>query len=182
MFDLDEFLAACTACLEESDPRRAVREVLTRAVSRPEEVGDRLEPKAAGITLLYHAPDLTVLDVVWAPGMRLFPHDHRMWATIGVYAGREDNEFFRRASEGPAGLVPSNGKTLDPSDVVLLGDDTIHSVANPGRGPTGAIHIYGGDFVNQPRSQWREPALDEEPFDYQLLTSTFDDANAAWAR
>ena len=111
-FDLDELLADCRAGLEESDPRRAIREVVQRAMTRPDTVGDALRPQQGGFTLLLHEPDLTVLHVVWAPGMRIYPHDHRMWATIGIYAGREDNEFFRRATDDRSTLVESGGKQL----------------------------------------------------------------------
>jgi len=180
VFDLDAFAADCRACLAEAEPRRAIREVLTRAVAHPDQVADRLRPEAGGITLLHHAPDLTISDVVWAPGMRLFPHDHRMWAAIGIYTGREDNEFFRRAPDRAAGLVESGAKQLDIGDVTLLGDDTIHAVANSGTVLTGAIHIYGGDFVNQPRSQWLPPAHVEEPFDFGLTNAEFARANAVW--
>ena len=30
--------------------------------------------------------------------MTLFPHDHAMWAVIGIYGGREDNIFWKRTS------------------------------------------------------------------------------------
>ena len=53
----------------------------------------------AGSTCCIGQRRLTVLNVVWAPGMVLPPHDHRMWAAIGIYAGQEDNEFFRRDGE-----------------------------------------------------------------------------------
>jgi uncharacterized protein YjbI with pentapeptide repeats len=46
---------------------------------------------------LYHASDLTILNVVWAPRMTIMPHNHQMWAVIGIYTGREDNIFWRRA-------------------------------------------------------------------------------------
>ncbi len=114
--------------------------------------------------------------------MQLFPHDHRMWAAIAVYTGREDNEFFRRPAEGTRGLVPSNGRRIETSDVALLGAETIHSVANPDARLTGAIHVYGGDFVNQPRSQWVPPELDEQPYDNDLVAKTFAEANAAWTQ
>jgi predicted metal-dependent enzyme (double-stranded beta helix superfamily) len=52
------------------------------------------------LSLLHHNDDLTVLHVVWAPKMNLYRHEHRMWAVIGIYAGEEQNEFFRRS--GPA--------------------------------------------------------------------------------
>lgn len=181
MFDIDQFLEACLACLSETEPRRAIREVLSRAVARPSDVATAFGRDSAGISLLYHSPRLTVIDVVWAPRMNVFAHDHRVWAAIAVYGGREDNSFFRRAMDGKAGLSPSNGKTLVAGDVVMLGDDVIHAVANPGSTPTGAIHVYGGDFVNQPRSQWRPPLLEEEPYDSSLVARVFADANAAWA-
>jgi predicted metal-dependent enzyme (double-stranded beta helix superfamily) len=180
MFDVDAFVDRCKACLDETEPRRAIREELDRALDRSDEITDRLPPEEAGLDLLYRSADLTVLKVVWAPKMRLYPHDHRMWAAIGIYTGREDNEFFRRGQDGEGGLVESGGKRLGERDVVLLGDDVIHAVANPARTHTGAIHIYGGDFVAQARSQWVPPALREEPYDMALVHQEFDRAERAW--
>ena len=180
MFDLDGFLRDCVEANRESEPRRAIREVLDRAVSEPTSVGDVLQPSEGGISFLHHSDDLTVLHIVWAPGMRLYPHDHRMWAAIGIYAGREDNEFFRRSGPEQRGLTESGGKQLTTGDTVLLGDDTIHAVSNPGTGLTGAIHVYGGDFVNQPRSQWGPGPVEERPYDMESLTQHFAEANAAW--
>ena len=179
-FDLDDFLADCRASLEESDPRRAIREVVQRAMTRPDAVGDALRPQQGGFTLLLHKPDLTVLHVVWAPGMRIYPHDHRMWATIGIYAGREDNAFYRRATDDRSTLVESGGKQLGVGDVVTLGDDTIHSVANTSGVLTAAIHVYGGDFVNEPRSQWGPGPERERPYDVDQAQQEFADANRAW--
>jgi predicted metal-dependent enzyme (double-stranded beta helix superfamily) len=180
MFDLDDFKTDCVACLDEPEPRRAIRELLARTMSTPEEVAERMRPERAGITLLYHSDELTVIDVVWAPGMSLFPHDHRMWAAIAIYTGIEDNAFFRRRPDHGDGLVESGGKRIETSDVTLLGDDAIHSVSNPASKPTGAIHVYGGDFVNRPRSQWRPPDLHEQPYDMQLVHDEFAAANARW--
>ena len=179
-FDLDELLADCRAGSSESDPRRAIREVIQRAMTRPDAVGDALRPKLGGFTLLLHEPDLTVLHVVWAPGMRIYPHDHRMWATIGIYAGREDNAFYRRATDDRSTLVESGGKQLGVGDVVTLGDDTIHSVANTSGVLTAAIHVYGGDFVNEPRSQWGPGPVRERPYDVDQAQQEFADANRAW--
>lgn len=180
MFDTDAFVSECIACLDESEPRRAVRELLTRTMADACAVADRLRPEVAGITMLHHSPALTIIDVVWAPGMRIFAHDHRMWAAIGIYAGKEDNAFFRRPQSGAAGLVESGGKLLDTGDAALLGADTIHAVSNPSAGATGAIHVYGGDFVNAPRSRWLPPDLEEEPYDSAQTTDVFAKANAEW--
>jgi predicted metal-dependent enzyme (double-stranded beta helix superfamily) len=65
---------------------------------------------------------------------------------------------------------------LSEGDVALLGDDTIHSVENPTRGYTGAIHVYGGDLMGTARSQWTgEPPL-EEPYDIESVRRAFDRA------
>jgi predicted metal-dependent enzyme (double-stranded beta helix superfamily) len=127
---------------------------------------------------LYRAPNLTVLDVVWPPHMTLFPHDHRMWAAIGIYGGREDNAFYRRDG---GELVPSGRRELLDGAVLLLGDDVIHSVHNPAQSSyTGAIHVYGGDFVGTPRSQWDPETLAEQPYDLAAVREEFDRAEQAF--
>src|SRR5690349_20980087 len=97
MFELEQFVADCRAALAADPSHVLVREVVNRAVSDPASVMKGVgEPREAGLRKLYHAPDLTILDLVWGPGMILQPHDHRMWAVIGIYTGREDNVFWRR--------------------------------------------------------------------------------------
>jgi predicted metal-dependent enzyme (double-stranded beta helix superfamily) len=110
--------------------------------------------------------------------MSLYPHDHRMWAVIGIYDGAEDNTLYRR---GPNGIVRSGIKELRERDVLALGANAIHSVDNPMRRFTGAIHVYGGDFINQPRSQWDPETLTEQPYDPAQVGRVFAAANAAWA-
>jgi predicted metal-dependent enzyme (double-stranded beta helix superfamily) len=180
MFDVDQLIADCQAARGETEPRRAVKEVLARALARPDDVAETMAATEGGITLLHHADDLTVIHVVWAPGMDLYPHDHRMWAAIGIYAGQEDNAFYRRSGPGKRTLVGAGGRQLTTGDVLVLGDDTIHGVSNPLTRLTGAIHVYGGDFVNQPRSQWGPGRREERPFDMETTERQFAEANAAW--
>jgi predicted metal-dependent enzyme (double-stranded beta helix superfamily) len=173
-FDVEAFVADCRAVLSADQPRTATRDVLDRHLARPSAVADVLGREEGGIETLHHSPELTILNVVWAPHMRIFPHDHRMWAAIGIYGGTEDNEFFRRA-EG--GLQQSGGKSLREGEVVLLGDDTIHAVANPLDSLTGAIHVYGGDFFAQPRSEWDPETLEERAYDVEHARQVFAEAN-----
>ena len=180
MFDVDQFCADCRGALEEDQPRLAVRELLDRALADPRAVADVMRPVEGGLNVLYNAPDLTVMHLVWAPGMRLYPHDHRMWAAIGIYGGQEDNAFYRRSGPESRFLDETGGRTLVGGDVLLLGDDTIHAVTNPLGRLTGAIHVYGGDFINQPRSQWGPGPEEERPFDYEGAQQHFAEANAAW--
>jgi predicted metal-dependent enzyme (double-stranded beta helix superfamily) len=180
MFDVDDLVARCQDAIGETEPRRAIREVLERTLARPDEVASALDPEEGGLTLLHNTDDLTVLHVVWAPGMELFPHDHRMWAAIGIYTGQEDNAFYRRTAPDAGTLTESGGRSLTTGDTIVLGTETIHGVANPLRRLTGAIHVYGGDFVRRPRSQWGPGPREERPYDIEVARRQFAEANAAW--
>jgi predicted metal-dependent enzyme (double-stranded beta helix superfamily) len=172
MVAMEELVAECVEAVAEQDPRGAVREVLERAVANRRLV-DALGDPAAGLTVLYNAPHLTVINVVWPPLFSIFPHDHRMWAGICIYGGLEDNWFYRRRGET---IVRSGRKELLEGDVQLLGGDVIHAVHNPGRSYTGAIHVYGGDFVATPRSQWDSDTFEEQPYDLDAVRRAFDRA------
>jgi len=177
MATTDELVDACAEAMTEPDPRGAVREVLARSVV-DRWLTDALKSPSAGLNVLYTSPGLTILNVIWPPLMSLFPHDHRMWAAIGIYGGREDNTFYRRKGSS---IVPSGGKELIDGAVLLLGDDVIHAVHNPARSSyTGAIHIYGGDFVETPRSQWDAETLREQPYDLNVVHQEFDRAERAF--
>ena len=80
---------------------------------------------------LYRSDDLTILNVVWAPMMTIVPHNHQMWAVIGIYSGREDNIFWRRIPSRPGKVEAAGAKALCEKDVAPLGHDIIHSVTNP---------------------------------------------------
>ena len=175
MFDLDSFLNDCVAARADSSPHHAVREVLSEVCARPADVLAVLPPDRAEIVPLHVSRDLTVLKVVWAPGMTFRPHDHLMWAAIGILSGGEDNTFYRR---GGPGLVESGGRALRPRDVCLLGDDAIHAVTNPTTSYAGAIHVYGGDLLGTPRSEWEPGTFEEQPYDVEAMHAYFAEQNA----
>jgi predicted metal-dependent enzyme (double-stranded beta helix superfamily) len=181
VFDLDQFIVDCRAALAEDASHKAVREVVARAVADPGAVLAGLgEPRRGGVDKLYHAGDLTILNVVWPPFMTIMPHNHLMWAVIGVYTGREDNIFWRRVAEGEAGKVEAAGaKALGVKDAAPLGRDIIHSVTNPIPRLSGAIHVYGGDFFAAERSEWDPETLREQRYDVAKNMQLFEKANAA---
>jgi predicted metal-dependent enzyme (double-stranded beta helix superfamily) len=173
----DGLVAACREAMHEPDPRGAIREVLARVVTDGTLSDGNQGDAAAGLNILYRSPELTVLNVIWPPRMTLFPHDHRMWAAIAIYSGREDNTFYRRSK---GSIVTSGGKELTDGAVLLLGDDVIHAVHNPSQSSyTGAIHVYGGDFVGTPRSQWDPTTLAEQPYDLETVRREFERAERA---
>ena len=175
---VEDIVARCQEALAEHTPFLAVREVLAKLVSDGSELEQALGPvDRGGITTLHNAADLTVLQVAWTPGMTLYPHEHRMWAVIGMYGGQEDNEFFRRA---PGGLQRAGGRELPAGEVLVLGDAAIHSVANSRKDFAVALHVYGGDFFSVERSEWDLETHEERPRDLQRTQRLFDEANARW--
>ena len=184
VFDLDQFVSDCRAVLGQEPAQPAVREIVARAVSEPSEVLRALgEPARGGIYVLHQSPELTVLNVVWPPWMNLLPHNHQMWAVIGIYTGREDNMFWRRIRGAPEGKVEAVGaRALCLGDAEPLGRDVIHSVTNPIPRFTGAIHVYGGDFFAVARSEWDAETLLERPSEGAKMARRLEEANALFLR
>ncbi|HEY2619437.1 MAG TPA: hypothetical protein VGI78_19000 [Acetobacteraceae bacterium] len=184
MFDLDRFFTDCRDAVAADPSHKLVREVVARAVSEPDAVLAAMgEPERAGIKVILSAPNLTVLNVVWGPGMTIMPHDHRMWAVIGVYTGREDNIYWRRLpTDADREIEAAGARSLCRGDCTPLGADIIHSVTNPIARLTGAIHVYGGDFMKQERSEWDPETLHERRYDVASALRLFEDSNRSLAR
>jgi predicted metal-dependent enzyme (double-stranded beta helix superfamily) len=184
MFDLGQFVADCRAAVAEDASHKAVREVVARAVADPAALLKGVgEPHLGGIDTLYHGDDLTILNVVWAPLMTVVPHEHRMWAVIGVYSGAEDNMFWRRIGDEPgrSRVEATGARSLRVGDAEPLGRDVVHSVTNPIPRLTGAIHVYGGDFFAVERSEWDPETLIEQAYDMERVKRRFTDGNARLA-
>jgi predicted metal-dependent enzyme (double-stranded beta helix superfamily) len=175
MFDKDQFIADCQAALGGDQIARHVRDLMARAVSDPAAVIKAVgEPGTTGITPLYRSAELTIINVPWQPKMVIMPHNHAMWAVIGVYTGREDNILWRRLPEDADGRVEAAGaKSLAAREAIALGPDVIHSVVNPLARVTGAIHVYGGDFFATQRSEWDPETLGEKPYDMEKVMRMF---------
>lgn len=156
--------------------RAAVREIVERAVSNPSavaaEVGDRTVSPM--VTIWHRSDELTVLHIVWPPDVDVFAHDHNMWAMIGIYGGREDNQFYRRLPDGR--IEPHTGKTITQRDVIALGPDVVHSVANPTREWKAALHVYGGQFFTTPRTMWSKDSYEPIPLDVEYIKQSLEAA------
>ncbi len=175
MLDLDAFIADCLAAVRAGDDHLGAHEVMKRAFADPAGVLAAVgEPTQGGLIPLYRSDELTILNVIWKPGVTIRPHDHRTWAVIGVYGGREDNIFWRRLKDDPQGRIEAAGaRALSTGDVTPLGRDLIHSVNNPIDKLTGAIHVYGGDFFEIERSEWDAETLIEGPYDMAKTRALF---------
>ena len=125
--DITELIDACREAAGRDTPTRDVSELVAAFVHQPNLSrllgdGDRSTYEA-----LYRGEDILVLHGVVPPTPApVAPHDHRMWAVIGVYQGLERNELFVRAESG--GLESVDSFTVGTGDVRILDPATIHSV------------------------------------------------------
>ena len=110
---------------------------------------------------LFSSEALTVQRIIWVPGLPSVPHEHRMWAVVGVYAGEELNRIYERSPDGR--LTEIRTRAVPERDVFVLDADAIHSVENCGDQWTAALHVYGGDIVHIERNAWG-PDGREVPF------------------
>ena len=173
--NIERFVEDCVVANREADAQAAVKEVLAKAVSKPNAVILALgEPVKAGLNVLHNSKTLTIFAATWTPQMNLMPHNHLMWANIGIYAGREDNIFWKRS---PGGIEAYGADALFTKATAALPEDAVHSVTNPLLRFTGGIHIYGGDFFDTSRSQWNPETLEEEPSDGAVIRGIFEREN-----
>jgi predicted metal-dependent enzyme (double-stranded beta helix superfamily) len=162
-FDRDQFIEDVKRAVGEG--QGAVEEVIARAVSDPGSVIRALgEPKSASIELLHRDQGLSIFKIVWPPLTVLVPHDHLMWASIGVYTGREDNIMWKPSGET---IRAAHAASVAATEVFSLPPEAVHSVTNPVEGYTAAIHVYGGDLPAAQRSQWDPLTLSRGPFDVE---------------
>ena len=166
MFDLDAFIDDCLRLAREPHAPKRVLERMRAAIADPKAVDAAVAPLDAKVGVLdaplYRSPELTVLNVTLRPGMLSIPHDHRMWAVIGIYAGEEANTFYRR---GQKGLEEANQRMLRVGEAMLIGEDVVHAIENRLSEPTRGLHVYGGDLLGAERSMWDPHSGAELPYD-----------------
>jgi predicted metal-dependent enzyme (double-stranded beta helix superfamily) len=167
---IQELVEKCRAAAATHEPRTGVVEVLDAFVHQPN-LEQQLGPAdRSTYVALYRGHDLVVLHGVVPPTPRpVDPHDHRMWAVIGVYHGQEDNQLFARTDD--AALEPTERFSVQAGEIRPLDASTIHSVQAAGGRYLGAVHVYGGDLFGTPRSTWRDGV--EQPNDESALPAFF---------
>lgn len=177
MFNLDNFIESCKSAVTNNGTHLEIKEIVEKAVSDPESLMKAVgEPSKTGASPIFSSSKLTIVNVVWAPWVTIYPHNHNIWAVIGIYSGREDNIFWRRINEDKQGRIEAAGaRSLCLGDVTPLGPDIIHSVNNPIPRNSGAIHIYGGDFFHvENRSEWDPEDLTEHEYNAENVKNVLE--------
>lgn len=171
MMRIHELVERCRDAAMMQDPVSGVMEVLDAFLHQPDLERQLGRADRSTYEALYRGRDLLVLHGVVPPTPRpVDPHDHRMWAVIGVYHGQEDNQLFARTDD--AALEPTERFSLRAGEVRSLDASTIHSVQAIGGRYLGAVHVYGGDLFGTPRSTWRDGV--EQPNDESALPAFFE--------
>ena len=123
--------------------------------------------KGGDFSVIYRDDALTIMNIIWPPGIITEPHNHNSWAVIGIYQGREDNLLWAREGDG---IKPVGALTLAAGDTHAMSRDDIHTAYNPSKSLTGAIHIYEGDFLTTPKREWDPITHEERP---RIMAETF---------
>jgi predicted metal-dependent enzyme (double-stranded beta helix superfamily) len=172
MFDLEHFVSECRRLAAAPGGVKKILELMRAAVRDPAAIGRAVTPLDGKVGVLdapplYRGDDLTVLNVTLRPGVVSIPHDHRMWAIIGIYEGQETNTFFKRDGHG---LRKANRRQVRAGEAILLGADVVHAIENPLPTQTLGLHVYGGDLFAAPRSMWSPATGEEHPYDIPQFT------------
>jgi predicted metal-dependent enzyme (double-stranded beta helix superfamily) len=161
--ELVDLIGACREAARGATPSSDVAEVVEAFLHQPHLRGKVGDGNRSTYEALYRGEDILVLHGVVPPTPApVAPHDHRMWAVIGVYQGQEHNELFARTQDG--GLETVDRFTVAAGEARILSPQTIHSVQAGTESYLGAVHVYGGDLFGTPRSTWiddQECPLDE---------------------
>ena len=128
MFDPETFVSDCQRAASAADALAAVQAVVTAAVGDPGSIDAILGVDLGESDALFSSADLTVQRIQWPPGFESSTHEHRMWAVVGVYTGLEQNRIYRRSGSG---IEQCGDRAVGEGEVLLLGEDAIHSVENP---------------------------------------------------
>jgi len=170
-YSLDQFVADMQALVDSQPDQQALFDTgsayLERLVADPEAIPEQFRVPVGtgkrpnhGSYALHRGPGLFVSSVVWGPGDRIGPHDHRTWGMIGVAGNAIEETRYRRVDDRDnattARLELDRTTVVKPGDVSLLIPevDEIHAMHNGSDRITFEIHVYGADLVGLPRTSY----------------------------
>jgi predicted metal-dependent enzyme (double-stranded beta helix superfamily) len=118
-----------------------------------------------GQWLLFRAADrsLSLFSLVVPPGAMTPVHDHLAWGLVGLYAGNQDEEFYR-PERGRLELIRS--RPLSPGDfyTLLPPHDDVHRVRTISTITSVSIHLLANDTGCVLRNTYDEVTGETYPF------------------
>lgn len=90
---------------------------------------------------------LAIYVTAWMPCVTTLPHNHGTWAISASVISVETHQFWRRIDSGEkpgyAVIVEEEKITCQPSEVVFISSDKIHSVVNESKEIALSLQLYG---------------------------------------
>lgn len=118
-----------------------------------------------GQWLIFRAADrsLSLFSLVVPPGAMTPVHDHLAWGLVGIYRGRQDEEFYR---PGDGRLELLRRRPLDPGDfyALLPPRDDVHRVRTTSPHTSVSIHLLANDTGCVWRHTYDEQTGEARPF------------------
>jgi predicted metal-dependent enzyme (double-stranded beta helix superfamily) len=169
-FNLQKLVASCAAAAKTVDAQAKIEALLGEAVQDAESMKQAL----SGFTqtgrledmVVHRDQHLTLLAGRLPPGFSAAPHNHNLWSVVAVYEGQEDNVFFERVGDG---LKETKRASVVAPGVLANAKDAIHAICNPRSSNLYALHAYGGDLLNTPRSNWNPDTHEEQQYDWSKV-------------
>ncbi|MCR9072469.1 MAG: hypothetical protein NXI18_12170 [Alphaproteobacteria bacterium] len=148
---LKRLIEACREATSAADPTQAVRDALSMAVARPDGVLAEVPEFEGEDCILHRESAVSVFLVRQTPNTAGPPHDHGMPAVIAMLEGVEIHRHFRRDGDE---IVLEREETVGPGQMLSLGPDDVHAIANPDDTASLGVHVYLGDIVGRERTLW----------------------------
>lgn len=161
-FDLNDFvhnlqqaarsdIAVCTIC-----------EMMEATIADPGAISAALPSFDDEEALIFEDDVISVWHCVYHRGHTIPPHDHQMAAIIGLYEGRERNDFYAADPEG--GVRKSSEVVLEAGKTLSIGPSAIHAVACISEAPCRGFHVYLGNLTATNRWLFDVEANQKLPF------------------
>lgn len=160
--NVEQIVTRLRAAAVASDARADVRAIVEEVVSDPEAAASAFGDPGDDV-ILFEDDTVSIWYCHFHPGMSVPAHDHQVSGTIGVFRGRERNDFFKADTEG--GLRKSSDVFLGPGDTMSFGPSAIHSVTCVSQMPCNGLHVYLGPLTQVERTLFDIDKGQAMPFD-----------------
>ncbi|WP_127114277.1 hypothetical protein [Shimia sediminis] len=160
--NIDDIVARLRAAAKTPEARAKVRAIVEEVVADPDAAARAFGDPGDDV-ILFEDDTVSIWYCHFHPGMSVPAHDHQLSGSIGVFRGRERNDFFNADPAG--GLRKSSDVFLGPGDALSFGPNAIHSVTCVSETPCNGLHVYLGALTTVERTLFDIDKGDAMPFD-----------------
>lgn len=150
-FTLDGFLERLKTAAGGEDAATQTYQVMQQVFEHHLETASGVFSALDDDVMLYEDATISIWHYRMPTGVVVPPHDHQVYAIIGVYEGVEANHFYT-LKQGE--LVCDAINQVGQGTAILIQPDSIHSVQTGNNRRSCAIHIYLGAFTKVERSRF----------------------------